>query len=422
MLWISWHCSVLQGWGSQRMHFPFLRALFSAIIYSHHPLQFGSLPTLEGSVGRAVIPLLPRISGSWKSQKEKGGNFRFPCLSNFQGDLRSSKRFLDWQGRSSCKRKVTPCIPCGKIFFLWSCGSEWVELEKPHKKSMHELCRLNNTVIGSITPSLNYPQLLGMGTVQVTASAWIPGSRFGTSLSFLSSSSLQKEPFCCKIWGGSSWNLFWGDAERDHWGWKGKGSRAEQALSRRGLGEEGGTTRGWFSSTPKGCVWHGAAFERLLPAVLPAGSICCGPGVELGSPGWEWGCADAPMPERGDARGAAVPGPAFWAPCMSSRSWGAVALHSKSLLFIPSCTALCVQPEWAPSNESFKFRLSYMVFLSGLFWFFFSLPVFKFSHTLHQWPDTQGCSVVATGKIVHKSTGTRALMCFLRSAMTIIYS
>lgn len=100
------------------MHFPFLRALLSAIIYSHHPLQFGSLPTLEGSVGRAVIPLLPRISGRWKSQKEKGGNFKFPCLSNFQDDLRSSKWPLDWQSRSSCKRKVTPSIPCGKIFFL----------------------------------------------------------------------------------------------------------------------------------------------------------------------------------------------------------------------------------------------------------------------------------------------------------------
>lgn len=251
MLWISWHGSVPQGWGSQRMHFPFLRALFSAIIYSHHPLQFGSLPTMEGSVGRAVIPLLPRISGRWKSQKEKGGNFRFPCLSNFQGDLRSSKWFLDWQGRLSCKRKVTQSIPCGKIFFLWSCGSEWVELEKPHKKSMHELCRLNNTVIGSITPSLNYPQLLGMGTVQVTASAWIPGSRFGTSLSFLFSSSLQKESFCRKIWGGSSWNLLWGDAERDHWGRKGKGSRAWTGSEQEGMGGEDGTTRGWISSTPK---------------------------------------------------------------------------------------------------------------------------------------------------------------------------
>lgn len=104
-----------------------------------------------------------------------------------------------------------------------------MELEKPHKKSLHELCRLNNTVIGSITPSLNYPQLLGLGTVQVTASAWIPGSRFGTSLSFLSSSSLQKEPFCCKIWGAEPAATCSEEMQR---GITGEGGKGEQSLNR----------------------------------------------------------------------------------------------------------------------------------------------------------------------------------------------
>lgn len=260
MLWISWHCSVPQGWGSWRMHFPFLRALLSAIIYSHHPLQFGSLPTLEGSVGRAVIPLLPRISGRWKSQEEKRGNFRFPCLSDFQGDLRSSKWPLDWQSRLSCKRKVTPSIPCGKIFFLWSCGSEWVELEKPHEKSLHELCRLNNRVIGSITLSLNYPQLLGLGTVQVTASAWTPGSRFGASLSFLSSSSLQKEPFCCKILGGFQLKLALGRCREGSLGREGKGSKACTGSEQEGAGRGRWNKQRMVCSTPKACGWHEAAF------------------------------------------------------------------------------------------------------------------------------------------------------------------
>lgn len=120
--------------------FPSSSPLLSAIIYSHHPLQFGSLPTLEGSVGRAVIPLLPRICGRWKSQKEKGGNFRLPCLSHLQGDLRSHNGlWFDGAGRTA-RRRVTPCVHCGKLVFLWTCGSEWVELEKPHKKLLHKLC------------------------------------------------------------------------------------------------------------------------------------------------------------------------------------------------------------------------------------------------------------------------------------------
>lgn len=107
--------------------------LLSAIIYSHHPLQFGSLPTPEGSVGRAVIPLLPHICGRWESHKEKGGeDVVFPCLRDFQGYLRSTNVFWFDGAVRDARGRVTPSVHCGKLFCLRSYGSQWVELEKPH--------------------------------------------------------------------------------------------------------------------------------------------------------------------------------------------------------------------------------------------------------------------------------------------------
>lgn len=137
----------------EALFLPLSSPLFTATFYSHHPLQLGSGPTLEESVGRAVIPLLSCVCSSWESQEEKGGNLGSPAWVIPGG---------------AAGGRVAPCVRCGKLVFLWARGREWVELENPHKNSLCEICWLDNGVIGSIVQSLNHPWLL-------------PGRRWGCS-------------------------------------------------------------------------------------------------------------------------------------------------------------------------------------------------------------------------------------------------
>lgn len=137
----------------EALFLPLSSPLFTATFYSHHPLQLGSRPTLEESVGRAVIPLLPRVCSKWESQEEKGGNLGSPAWVIPGG---------------AAGGRVALRVCCAELVFLWACGREWLELENPHNKSQCEICWLDNGVIGSIVQSLNHPWLL-------------PGRRWGCS-------------------------------------------------------------------------------------------------------------------------------------------------------------------------------------------------------------------------------------------------
>lgn len=166
----------------------------------------------------------------------------------------------------------------------------------------------------------------------------------------------------------------------------------------------------------QGCFLRVCCLISCRAETLSAG-FHCGPGMEIGSPGWGWGCV--PIVKHQCTREGAC-----WR--SSDASWAASASApdpenqqhcptNPSYLyptFITLCVQLCLCLNSLPQMSCLQ-TFIHDVSVSA---FSFSLSVSRLLHTLHQWPDTQGWFVHWLPlEIVQKSTLTRALMCFLRS-------
>lgn len=177
----------------------------------------------------------------------------------------------------------------------------------------------------------------------MTASAQIPGCRFDICLSFLSSTLSKMSHFIVKS--GELQLKLWvctANVERDSWRGKERRTEPERALSRRGDGNTapfpGQTTRLWFSTTYKACVCRvlqtRGCFLRVCclisrrAEILSAGFLYCGPRMEMGSPGWDQGCAPTVIEHQCNGEGRCQRSSSAWSCLMSTPQ----SLHELQIL------------------------------------------------------------------------------------------